>query len=516
MPKLLRFMVLGALAIIPVIARAGQTVLILNSQPGDYVGQGVQQTFTPSDGTFTVTPAGRGGVEVLFHTPSYDHFWLLFFGPPDSHKFVINEYEGAQRFAFHSPTLPGIDVGGACNRDTGRFLVSELVFNPDGSVARLAIDFEQHCEGAPPALYGSVRYNSAIKIVPRLGLGSAYALKGNTGKSDSQVILALSMPASSPITVQYTTTDGTALAGKDYVATSGTVTFPPGITAIPVTIPIIGDRLARGSKSFHVQMSNALGAIFGVKTASVKILDPNGPVTLLSMYGQPGDYINPDQLLLTTQDGTFTPSRSGNNGVTTFIQTQDLWSASFVAPNNAVLSKGVYLNAQRYPFQASGLPGLNIDGAGRGCNTLSGNFNVLQAVYDATTGSVKSLSVDFEQHCEAAAPALFGSLRLNAKWRQISVTNAIVDSTQGTATFTVTLNPASPTSVSVQFSTANGTAIAGIDYAGLTEQVAFSPGETEKTVVVPLLNPSPGNRFYGRLAAPSGAPLWTNQGSATF
>jgi hypothetical protein len=97
----------------------------------------------------------------------------------------------------------------------------------------------------------------------------------------------------------------------------------------------------------------------------------------------------------------------------------------------------------------------------------------------------------------------------------MSVSDAVVDGTQSTASFTVTLNPSSPTSVSVQFSTADGTAISGIDYAGLTEQLFFSPGETEKTVVVPLLNPTSGRKFYGQLTNPSGAPVWISQGSAT-
>jgi hypothetical protein len=518
MSRLLRLVFVGILTLLPCLAHAGQTILILNSQPGDYIGQGLQQRYTSADGLFTVTANYSNGVAVSFHTPDYSHWWNLDFGPPSSHTFAINQYEGAQRFAFHSPTMPGLDVfgdGRGCNTLAGRFFLSDIAFNTDGTIARLAIDFEQHCEVFGPPLCGSIRYNSASKVVPRIGIASTWALKGNAGTSDAQAIIALSMPSGAPVSVQYTTADGTALAGTDYVSTTGTVTFSPGETAAPITIPVIGDRLARGSKSFKLQLSNAAGALFGNKIASVKTLDPNGAVTLLSMYGQPGDFINPGQLLLTTQDGTFTPQRGGDNDVRVSIQTDDLRAASFVAPNSAVLAKGTYLNAQRYPFQAPGTPGLSVYGAGRGCNTMTGNFTVLQAVYDLT-GKVKSLSVDFEQHCEGAPAGLFGSLRLNTKWRQLSITNAVIDQAAGTATFTVTMNPSSATSVSAQFSTADGTAISGVDYAIVIEQVAFSPGETEKTVVVPLMNPTAGKKFYGQLSAPSGAPLWVSQGSATF
>ena len=287
------------------------------------------------------------------------------------------------------------------------------------------------------------------------------------------------------------------------------------MTAVPVIVPIVGDRLARGNKSFHVQLSNPTGAIVGIGSGLLPILDPNGNVTVYSTYGQPGDFVSPGLNLLIPQDGTFTAARNFDNGVSVSVSAFDRWMLDFAAADNAALTKGVYANAQRYPFQAPGFSGLDIGGAGRGCNTLTGNFNVLQATYDIA-GNVKSFAADFEQHCEGGVPALLGSIRVNSKWRQISVSDAVVDPAQSTATFTVTLNPSSTTSVSVQFSTADGTALAGVDYAAVSETVAFSPGEVEKTVIVPLLNPVPGNKFYGQLSDPSGAPVWIRQGSATF
>jgi len=514
MLRLLRLWILGMLALLPMMAHGAQTVLILNSP-----ALGLQQTFTAADGPFTAIAIYNGAVQVSFHTPDYSHSWTGMFGPPNSRKLVTGLYEGAQTFPIHSPTHPGLYIFGEVPTcDTGgRFYVSDIAFNLDGSLSRLAIDFEQDCTGLIPAppLYGSVRYNSASKITPRLGVGGGSAMKGNSGTGDGQAIVSLSMPNSVATTVQFATVDGSALASKDYVATSGTVTFAPGVTAVPITIPIIGDRLARGNKSFHVKLSNPMGAIVGIGSALVPILDPNGNVTVFSTYGQAGDFVSPGLNLVTTQDGTIKAVRNFDNGVDLTITDADFWYTDFAARDNAILIKGVYLNAQRYPFQAPGFPGLSVFGAGRGCNTLTGNFNVLQATYD-TAGNVKAFAADFEQHCEGSVPALFGSVRVNAKWRQMSVSNAVIDQAQSTATFTVTLNPSSASSVSVQFSTVDGSAVSGVDYAGLSQQVAFSPGETEKTVIVPLLSPIAGNKFYGLLSSPSGAPLWISQGSATF
>lgn len=493
-----------------------QTILIMNSQPGDWVGGGQHYSFTLADGTFVVQKTYNNGIQASFTTPGFGEWWYLYFGPPSALQFLKGQYVAAQRFAFHSPTRPGIDVSGdgrGCNTDAGQFLLSELVFNPDGSVARFAIDFEQHCEGAPPALFGSLRYNSAVSVVPRFGIGNAQALKGNSGTSDANVLIALSMPSTSAVSVQYATQDGTAIHGVDYVATSGSLTLPAGVTTQTVMVPIIGDRQARGNKTFKVLLSNANGAALGDRSASVQTLDPNGLITVLSMYGQPGDYISPGQLLLTTTDGVFTPSRNFDQGVSMDVNNGDYWHLDFAAPNNLPLGKGDYEGAQRFPFQAPGVPGLSVYGDGRGCNTLTGRFVISRAAYDLS-GNVKHFAADFEQHCEGGPAALFGSLRYKAALQQISVANATISN--GFSVFTVTLNPASSNTVSVNFATADGTAVAGVDYVPLSQGVAFSPGQTTQTVSVQILKSGSGKTFYGQLAAPSGAPLWISQASATL
>jgi hypothetical protein len=501
-------------------ASAAQTLLYLNSQPGDYIGQGIQQTLTPADGTFSVQTSSNGGLQVAFNTPNYSSWWYLNFGPPTRSKLTKSVYEGAQRFAFHSPTKPGIDVygnGRGCNVDVGRFLVSQLTFATDGSVQSLAIDFEQHCEGMVPALYGSVRINSTVTLVPRVSVADATALKGNVGTNGANIIVSLSMPSTQPVSVQYSTKDGTALQGRDYVASTGTVQFQPGITSRPITIPVVGDRLARGNKLFHVALTAPNGAPIGDANDNVKIFDPNAAMKVLAMYGEPGDYISPGVFLATIADGVFTPTRNYDNGVSIALSAGDMWQMDFAAPNNATIVKGAYDNAQRFPFQSPAVPGLSVYGAGRGCNTLTGRFVVSQVGYNTVTGAVQQFSADFEQHCEGGIPGLFGSIRWNTKMRQFSVSDAAIDTVNSTATFTVTVNPASSNSVSVDFATLDGTAVSSIDYVSTSQTVSFAPGQTQQTITVPLLTSNAGGKqFFGLLTAPSGAPVWIKQGVATF
>ena len=65
------------------------------------------------------------------------------------------------------------------------------------------------------------------------------------------------------VSVDYTTNDGTATAGSDYGATSGTLNFAPGesIQVFPVTIT--DDSVAEGEETFSVTLDNASGGIMG-------------------------------------------------------------------------------------------------------------------------------------------------------------------------------------------------------------------------------------------------------------
>jgi urease beta subunit len=433
----------------------------------------------------------------------------------------VAEYEAAQRFAFHSPTRPGLDVSGngrGCNIVAGRFLVSDITFAPNGSIQTLAVDFEQHCEGATPALFGSVRYNSNVSVVPRVSVADATALKGNTGTNDATVAISLSLPSNQVVTARYGTANGSAVGGKQYVASAGRVTFGPGTTSQVITVPIIGDRLPTGNKSFQVSLSSPSGAPIGSGNANVTILDPNVPLTVLSMYGQPGDLISPGQLLLTVADASFSTSRNFDQGVSLTLNNGDFWNLDFAGYSNSTLLPGNYEKAQRFPFQAAGTPGLDVTGAGRGCNTLSGRFDVLAASY-LPNGNVQSFAADFEQHCDGAAPGLFGWISVNASLRQLSVSNAVLDGLESKAVFTVTLNPASNTTVWVNFNTVDGTAIAGGDYYATSQTIRFAPGETRHKVTVPLViqtKDGPDKKFFGQISAPSGAAIWISQGSAVI
>jgi hypothetical protein len=78
-----------------------------------------------------------------------------------------------------------------------------------------------------------------------------------------------------PITVQYTTADGTATAGLDYSGVSGTLNFPEGTFSQTITIPIVDDQNREGTEQFSITLSNPTGEVdLGtISTATLTIVD---------------------------------------------------------------------------------------------------------------------------------------------------------------------------------------------------------------------------------------------------
>jgi hypothetical protein len=76
-------------------------------------------------------------------------------------------HERARRDAF-VPNRPGLDFtfnSSGCNAVLGRYRIRELLINPaDNRIVRLAVDFVQHCEGMPAALFGKLRLYSSVPL----------------------------------------------------------------------------------------------------------------------------------------------------------------------------------------------------------------------------------------------------------------------------------------------------------------------------------------------------------------
>ncbi|HYV10130.1 MAG TPA: Calx-beta domain-containing protein [Pyrinomonadaceae bacterium] len=95
---------------------------------------------------------------------------------------------------------------------------------------------------------------------PVVIVGGSVITEGDSGTKNLAVNFLLDHPSVQVITVDFATSNGTATAGNDYVAASGTVTFPAGTTSVPVNITINGDTTVEPDETFTISLSNATNA----------------------------------------------------------------------------------------------------------------------------------------------------------------------------------------------------------------------------------------------------------------
>ena len=111
----------------------------------------------------------------------------------------------------------------------------------------------------------------------------ALSIAGATAaEDDGKIEFAVTLDAASgeAVTVDYATSDGTAKAGTDYAAASGTLEFAAGETSETVEVTLADDALAEGDETFKVTLSNVSGASVAASEATGTIEDDEGTPTL--------------------------------------------------------------------------------------------------------------------------------------------------------------------------------------------------------------------------------------------
>ena len=118
-------------------------------------------------------------------------------------------------------------------------------------------------------------------VVPQVSIDNVSVTEGNSSTS-SAFTVSLSVPPATTQSVAYTTSNGTAQAGSDYVAASGTVTFAPGEMQKTITVSIVGDTTPEADETFSVLLS--------APSPGIEIVDSEGDGTIVN------DDLPPNQL----------------------------------------------------------------------------------------------------------------------------------------------------------------------------------------------------------------------------
>jgi chitinase len=120
------------------------------------------------------------------------------------------------------------------------------------------------------------------EAVPGVSIAGDSAPEGNSGSGTLTFVVSLTQASASDVAVDYATTDGSATAGSDYTAASGTIVLSAGETSATVDVTFAGDVIFEPSETFTVDLSNLTGtATLDVDSATGTITnDDKGPATV--------------------------------------------------------------------------------------------------------------------------------------------------------------------------------------------------------------------------------------------
>lgn len=376
----------------------------LYSDPGDFIGGGVNRTLTVENSSlYVVRRNDMGGIDIYIEPNGGTSLWLFSFAGMNDAPLSPDNYENAERYGFQSPVNPGLSATGehrGCNVIAGRFVVREAVYDAVGEPVSFAIDFEQHCEGHAPALWGFIRYNSQIPFV----VPQPNAAAGPDRTYDERATVVLDGSKSSD-------GDGSIVAYRWTQISGPTAVI---VTSTAATTEVILPEVNEGGADlgFQLEVGDNDGRT-DTDIVNLHVSDEYDPKSSLYLNAEPDNGIEwPGEHMFTVNQGIFHARRDTGGSVA--VSYLESWSYDlyFAAPGNVMLEPGTYTGATRYPFQQPNEPGLSVSGYGRACNQLSGNFTVREIRYGLDR-SVESFAADFEQHCEGFTGTLRGTILFN-------------------------------------------------------------------------------------------------------
>ncbi len=143
--------------------------------------------------------------------------------------------------------------------------------------------------GLPPASGGygyQVAYTSTavtVTVIPAVSIADTSVAQQTSSNATATFNVTLSAPFSQQVTVNYATADGSAAAGTDYTASSGTVTFPAGVTTEPVSVTVLPDAVCDPDEAFTVSLSSPVNSVVNRGTATGTITNTSPCMTVTSV-----------------------------------------------------------------------------------------------------------------------------------------------------------------------------------------------------------------------------------------
>ncbi|MGZ5566021.1 MAG: Calx-beta domain-containing protein [Limisphaerales bacterium] len=270
-----------------------------------------------------------------------------------------------------------------------------------------------------------------------------------------------------PISVQLTTSDGSAIGGQDYTSTSVVVNFADGEISKTVNIPIVHHTTVQPNKVFNVTLSNPQGGavIGGIGAATVSILDDHVNFT----FASPAYFVRQDagSVIVTVV------RNSGTNGTVTVDY----------STTNGPTASGVAVAGEDYTTTSGTLT----FGPGELTKLI-----FIPIVDDGQISADEQFSIFLRNpgpNTFLGSPSSSVVTIINThSGLSFSSPTYVVNEGASNALITVTRSSINTGTVTVGFSTADGTARAGLRYGSTNGVLTFVNGQATATFTVPIID----------------------------
>ncbi len=285
------------------------------------------------------------------------------------------------------------------------------------------------------------------------------------------------------VTVKYTVSGGTAVAGVDFSANTATLTFAPGQTTQNFTVQLTKNTAATGGRTINLVLSNPSGG--------ATLIDPSTAVITLTHNGISASSSSASSVV-SGSGGAIAFSAVGlgvmENGGTATIKVVRSGSTTNAATVAFATSDGTGVNGSDYTRTsgtlsfAAGETQKSFTVSILDNTTVNGNRTVLLTLSNPTGGvvfgtpSTSTLTiVDDEMGPDGSGSIVFSALNFSA------------NNHDGMAYATVTRGGGVTGTATVQYATYDDSALAGTDYTATSGTLTFNPGEMQKQIAIPLI-----------------------------
>ena len=308
---------------------------------------------------------------------------------------------------------------------------------------------------------------------------------------EATFVIALDRPSTSVVSMNYATQNGTAVAGTDFVAKNGSLSFAPGETVKTVKVTLTNDAAFEASEAFNLALSAITNATTLDNIGTAIIFENDAAPVSNSRISVDDIFVDESQAYADFQVRLDAPNI---NPVSVGYQT-DVNTATYSSSQDFVFTSGTLNFAPGETVKTVRVTMTN----GSIAEAIE-NFelDLFSASVNATIADASALATIIDNDATTGVPVA-------------RITDSVVDETDQTATVTIILDKPSISGVRVNVTGQNVTAANNTDFRNLQiGTVAFAPGETARTVTFGLLNDAlaeSAELFDVALTNPVGATL---------